>query len=187
MRLRLGTVLVALAACYVLAATALVVDGLNDEVFAADLIVVLGNTVQPDGQPSPRLRARLDAAWDVHLRYPRAMIMVSGGTGKEGFDESQVMAAYLIQRGVPATLIVQDGQSLDTAATARNASAYMQGHGSRSAIVVSQYFHLSRTKLALRRAGVSRLGSAHALFVEWRDLYSIFREVPAYAAYALRR
>jgi len=32
----------------------------------------------------------------------------------------------------------------------------MQSHGLRSAIVVSQYFHISRTKLAFRQASVSR-------------------------------
>lgn len=49
----LGGALVAL-----LATAVLLLDGLTDERALADVAVVLGNTVRPDGSPSPRLRAR---------------------------------------------------------------------------------------------------------------------------------
>ncbi|MNF08809.1 hypothetical protein D3C80_2093210 [compost metagenome] len=61
----------------------------------------------------------------------------------------------------------------------------MQLHGFDSAIVVSQYFHIARTRLAFRQAGLGAVGSAHPAYFELRDLYSIAREVPGYAKYLL--
>jgi uncharacterized SAM-binding protein YcdF (DUF218 family) len=59
----------------------------------------------------------------------------------------------------------------------------MKENGWESAMVVTQYFHISRTKLALKRNGVSSVSSAHARFFELRDLYSIAREVVGFSAY----
>ncbi len=40
-------------------ASAIVADGLIDNVQSSDVAIVLGSQVMPDGGPSPRLRARL--------------------------------------------------------------------------------------------------------------------------------
>ena len=46
--------------------------GLNDQIAKADLIVVPGNAIARDGTPSPRLKARLDAAlWLYQEGYAR--------------------------------------------------------------------------------------------------------------------
>ncbi|WKB52367.1 YdcF family protein [Eleftheria terrae] len=179
----LWRLLVAAASAYALAAAAIVVRGLDDEVFPADLIVVPGNTVAPDGHPGPRLKARLDAALLLYRQGRAPRLLVSGGIGREGHDEAAAMARYLVAQGVPAAAIVQDNQGVNTAATARFTARYLQRHGLTSALVASQYFHVARTRLALQKAGVPRIGSAHARYVEWRDAYSLAREVPAYLMY----
>jgi vancomycin permeability regulator SanA len=161
----------------------LVAAGCDDKLVQADMIVVPGNTVAPDGTPSPRLRARLDVALKVYRDYGAHRIFVSGGIGKEGFDEAVVMADYLKANGVPAAAIVIDNQGLDTRATARNAAAYMRANGLHSALVATQYFHVPRTRFALERAGVHVAGHAHARYVEMRDLYSIPREVVGLISY----
>ena len=53
-------------------------------------------------------------------------------------------------------------------------------------MVVSQYFHVPRMRLALERAGVTPVYSAHAQYFELRDVYSIAREVVGYGVYLLR-
>jgi vancomycin permeability regulator SanA len=151
----------------------------------ADIIVVPGNTVAPDGRPSPRLKARLDAALALYRAGRASLVFVSGGVGKEGFDEAQVMADYLAANGVPAAAIVADSQGLDTMATARNAATFMRSAGLRSAIVATQYFHVARTCFALERAGVHVVGHVHARYAETRDIYSIPREVVGLAGYFL--
>lgn len=174
-----------LAGLFLLGCGLLVVAGCSDRQAAADMIVVPGNTVAPDATPSPRLKARLDVALSLYRDHRAPLIFVSGGLGKEGFDEAVVMANYLAKNGVPAACVVVDSLGLDTRATARNAAAYMRANGLGTAIVATQYFHVPRTRLALERAGVRVVGHSHARYAELRDLYSIPREVVGYAAYFL--
>lgn len=175
-----------LVAAVALAAAALVAAGLLADAPPADVAVVLGNTVAPDGKPSPRLAARLDRAYDCYAAARCRVLFVSGGVDPAGRDEAAVMRDYLIARGVLADRVVADSLGNDSWATARHASAYMREHGYASATAITQYFHVPRTMLALRRHGVPQVGGASPRYVEARDLYSILRELPAIAWYALR-
>lgn len=185
-RRRLIATAAGLGAAVVLAAAALVAAGVLANAAPADVAVVLGNTVAPDGRPSPRLAARLDRAYDCHAAARCRVLFVSGGIDRAGRDEAAVMRDYLIARGVPANRVVADSLGNDTWATAAHASAYMREHGYASATAITQYFHVPRTMLALRRHGVPRVGGAAPRFIEARDLYSILRELPAIAWYAIR-
>ena len=179
-------VLAAMAAATLLAAAALVAAGLMASAREADVAVVLGNTVQPDGQPSPRLAARLDRAYDCYAASQCRVLFVSGGVDPAGMDEAAAMRDYLLRRGVPADRIVTDRAGIDTWATARHAAAYMRERGYTRALAVTQYFHVPRTMLALKRQGVADVGGASPRFFEARDLYSVFRELPAVALYIFR-
>lgn len=178
--------IIAVAACIVLAAAIIVASGLSDHVEKADVIIVPGNTVNPDGTPSHRLKARLDAALLLYRTGYAPLIFVSGGKGKEGFDEAVAMSSYLQRYGVPNTSVIVDSAGITTQATAINAAQYMQQHGLKSALVATQYFHVMRTKLALERQGVKVAGSIHAQYFELRDLYSTLREIPACVAYYVK-
>lgn len=167
----------------VIAVGLIVGAGLNDHFAKADLIVVPGNTIPPDGTPSPRLKARLDAALQLFNSGYAPLIFVSGGVGKEGFDEAVSMSNYLQKNGVPQKSIIIDSFGTDTAATAKNAAVYLRTNKLESALVATQYFHVPRTKLALERNGVKVAGASHARYFEMRDIYSTFRETVAYAAY----
>ena len=170
-------------ATLLLAATALVVQGMNDEIHEADVAVVLGNTVNLDGTPSRRLAARLDTTLELYQRGLFKNIIVSGGVGREGFDEAVVMKDYLTRRGVPQDKITVDSLGSTTAITAKNVAVIAKELHWSSALVISQYFHIPRCRLALSRAGIEPVYAAHARFFEIRDFYSIFREVFGYAAY----
>ena len=114
------------------------------------------------------------------------MLIVSGGTGVEGFSEAIVMRDYLLGQGVPWSNILVDAAGSNTEATAKNCAAIMRARGFISVIVVTQYFHVARTKMALRFQHVEQVHSAHAAYVEWRDVYSIAREAVALPVYWLR-
>ncbi len=178
----------AAGACAAFAAAFIAVSlaGLWDDARPSDVGIVLGNTVGRDGRPSDRLRARLDKAVGLYRSGMFRDVIVSGGVGEEGFDEAAVMKRYLVESGVPEDRVHADGRGLDTFETARNARALMAARGWGSALVVSQYFHVPRCRLALRRAGVGEVSSAHADYFELRDLYSTCREVAAYAYYFAR-
>ncbi|NMM27309.1 MAG: YdcF family protein [Glaciimonas sp.] len=183
---RLKLLILICLSCFLLATSAIVAAGLNDQLANADLIVVPGNAVARDGTPSPRLRARLDVALQLFQERRAPLIFVSGGTGKEGFDEAISMSNYLVKNGVPATAIIKDSMGIDTAATAKNAANFIRTNNLKTALVATQYFHVARTKLALERNGVLVTGTVHARYFEMRDFYSIPREVIAYIAYTAK-
>jgi uncharacterized SAM-binding protein YcdF (DUF218 family) len=171
---------------FTLAATLIVVDGLTDDIHAADVAIVPGNTVERDGRPSARLRARLDQTIALYQQELFPDVIVSGGVGSEGFDEAEVMKRYLVENGVPEGCIHVDSGGATTYLTAKNAARIMREDGWQSAMVVSQYFHVPRMRLALKRSGITPVFSAHAQYFELRDVYSIAREIVGYGAYLLR-
>lgn len=174
------------ALAFTLAATLIVADGLTDEIHAADVAIVPGNTVETDGRPSARLGARLDQTVALYRQGLFPNVIVSGGVGREGFDEAEVMKRYLVEQGVPERSIHVDSGGATTRLTARNASRMMRENGWQSALVVTQYFHVPRMRLAMKRSGVAPVFSAHSQYFERRDVYSIPREVVGYGAYLLR-
>jgi vancomycin permeability regulator SanA len=180
------TTALAIVLAFTLAAALIVADGLTDDIQAADVAIVPGNTVEKDGHPSERLRARLDQTVALYRQGLFPDVIVSGGVGSEGFDEAEVMKRYLIEKGLPEGSIHVDSGGATTRLTARNASRMMRENGWQSAMVVTQYFHVPRTRLALKRSGVTPVFSAHAQYFERRDVYSIAREVAGYGAYLLR-
>jgi len=149
----------------------------------ADIGVVFGTSVNTSGTPRPYLKARLDEAVQDYRKGWFRLIMVSGGKGVKGRTEADVMAAYLIRRGVPAKRIIRDSAGYNTAATARNLKRYMDRYKLKSAFAVTQFFHMPRARLALSCAGIKPVYSSSARFLRFPDLYSIFREVPAYISY----
>ena len=164
----------------------LVVDGLNDRLGRADVAVVLGNKIEPDGRPSARLAARLDRAIDVWSKGLCSFILVSGGVGIEGFDEAVAMKAYLVARGVPPGVVHVDSAGYDTYHTGRSTALFMKRRRLSTAMIVTQYFHISRTRLALRGFGVNCPFNACADYYEWRDLWQIPREAFGCWYYLLR-
>ncbi|MCZ0704553.1 vancomycin permeability regulator SanA [Natronobacillus azotifigens] len=164
----------------------IVTDGLHDELAKVDIAVVLGNKVELDGQPSNRLQARLDKARELYEEGYFEHIVVSGGVGEEGFDEAKVMKEYLVNRGIPSEVIFEDSYGYNSYMTAENTRAIMKDLNFESVMVISQYFHISRTKLTFRKLGFEEVYSAHAEIFEVRDFYSIIREFPAYYKYLFK-
>jgi len=165
---------------------ALACAGLLIRPHPADVAVVLGNAVHRDGSPSARLAARLDSTYQCYSKGQCRLIFVSGGIDAAGTNEAASMRAWLVGKGVPSDRIIVDAAGNDTWATARHASDFMRYQRLASAIVVTQYFHLPRTMLALERFGIAEVSGMYPPFWEVRDFYSIAREAPAFLWYAVR-
>jgi len=149
----------------------------------SEACVVFGNTVHEDGTPSNRLKARLDKSIELyHQGYCKTMI-TSGGLGKEGYDEAAVMRTYLLKHGVPEANIVQDSAGNTTYATVQFIKQYCTDHNVASVLAVSQYFHLSRIRVALAQIGVKNVSVEAPRYAEFRDLFSIPREMVALPVY----
>ena len=182
--LRWLTILVlGLFALWLIAALILVINGLKERVEPADVAVVLGNEVYLNGEPSRPLKARLDRAVELFRRHLFPQIVVSGGIETNGTDETLAMRQYLMRQGVPAEAILLDPRGADTMDTAEDTVALMNQHGWKRIIVISQYFHLPRCKLAFRKAGIKHVLVSYARFFSWHDLWAITRELAAYPVY----
>jgi vancomycin permeability regulator SanA len=171
---------------FVVHSICIVTDGLSDENDHADIAVILGNKVNEDGTLSARLKARLDKGFELYKDHKVSMLMVSGGTGKEGQPEGAVMAAYLVKLGIPPENIITDNDGNTTYDTAVNFRRLTADSSYHSIVVVSQYYHISRSKLIFRKLGCENVTGAHADIFEARDLYSILREFFGYYSYLLK-
>ncbi len=161
------------------------IDGLTDNFKPSDVVVVLGSKVNENGQASERLKARLDIVKTLFDNGTVKNIVVSGGFGKEGYDEATIMYDYLISRNIPDSVIIIDSKGNNTYLTASNFIKLNKKYKFKTVVLVSQFFHLSRTKLIFKKLGIKNVTTAHAKYFEWRDIYSLFREFPAYYNYLI--
>lgn len=155
-------------------------DGLRGGRQPADIGVILGNKVNEDGSLSERLAQRLACGLALYRTGRVGRLLVSGGLGKEGFYEGDKMRDYLRAQGVPDSAIIVDNQGNNTQQTVRNTLRLRPQLRFRSIIVVSQFYHISRTKMLFRQAGFMPVSGASPWYFEWRDAYSLLREFPAY-------
>lgn len=156
------------------------IDGLTDEKKQADIAVILGNKVNKDGTLSKRLEKRLECGLNIYRNGRVKKILVSGGLGKEGFYEGDKMKDYLITNGVPDSLIIVDNLGNNTIATVDNTLKLKDSLNFESLIVISQYFHLTRTKMLFRKRHFDDVSSVSPKYFEFRDIYSLLREFGAY-------
>lgn len=161
----------------------ILVDGFTDENARADVGVIFGNTVYPDGTLSPRLKARLDRGVALYQDSLLKIIVVSGGLGNEGYYEGTKMFEYLISQHIPREKIIVDNAGNNSEATVANVKKL--GLANLSITVITQYHHISRAKLAFKKNGFKVVYGAHADFFELRDFYSIAREFVGYYKYLI--
>lgn len=175
---------VAAIALYLLAIGSIYSSSYDEDAHKADCAIVFGNKVHVDGTPSARLAARLDASFLLYQSGRIKRILVSGAVGKEGHDESAVMAKYLIQKGVGEKNILIDNEGYTTSKTSMRSVQLLGPH--TEVIAVTQQYHISRAKLSLRNAGFNNVQGYYPSFFELRDLYSSVREVLAWIKYWIK-
>lgn len=176
----LKTICFAIFAWFIIHSVFIISDGLSDNGAQADVAVILGNKVNQDGTLSERLEKRLETGVELYKNHRGKRIIVSGGLGKEGFYEGSKMKEYLISKSIPDSVIIVDNKGDNTRLTVENTIGIQKKYHFKSIIIVSQYFHVTRTKKLFRNKGFEDVNSVSPRYFEWRDFYSILREFPAY-------
>src|SRR4051812_17533440 len=112
-----------------------------------------------DGEPSPYLAHRLDAAATLYRENRIEVVLVTGDNSREDYDEPDAMRAYLTRHGVPDTRIVSDYAGFDTWDSCVRARKIFGVH---KAVLISQGFHIRRAVALCQAAGITSYGVAVA-------------------------
>ncbi|MDP3854299.1 YdcF family protein [Phenylobacterium sp.] len=114
----------------------------------ATYLVIFGAAVRPDGQPSGSLQRRIEGALKASSDLDNCCFMPTGGLGKAGFVEAEVIGRILRAAGVPASRIVVEGQASDTLASVRLCHALLEARGDADEILVcTSGYHQPRCAL----------------------------------------
>jgi uncharacterized SAM-binding protein YcdF (DUF218 family) len=158
-----------------------------DEAHQADAIVVLG-AAQYNGRPSPVLKARLDHAYQLYRQGYAHAIITTGSYGPDpNFSEAHVSTKYLVEHGVDVMTIITEQGSGSTHDSIEASAGLMHAKGWKTALVVSDGFHLFRLKKMFEDQGIHAytspaLASPIEVASSQRFWYSI-REVILFSAY----
>jgi SanA protein len=121
----------------------------------AQVAIVPGALVDPQGRMSAMLRDRVDGGVALYRAGKVDRILVSGDHGRLGYDETDTMRDAVLHAGVPAEDVFTDYAGFDTWSTMARAKRIF---GVRSAIVVTQGFHAARAIDLGRAAGIDTHG-----------------------------
>jgi uncharacterized SAM-binding protein YcdF (DUF218 family) len=142
----------------------------TDHAAPADVILVLGcNPYAPEGGPSVCMRARAGHAADLYSRGLAPHVIASGGPTTGGPPEASVIESVLQQDGVPSYAIVIEDRSFDTIQNIINSQAIMREHGWRTAVLVTEPFHIKRAALIAQDVGMTVYPSPATDSINWSD------------------
>jgi len=146
------------------------------DVEPAQVAIVPGALVKPDGTLSAMLRDRVAGAVELYRAGTVDRILVSGDHGRLGYDETDTMRDAVLAAGVPADAVFTDYAGFDTWSTMKRARAIF---GVESAVVVTQGFHTARAVDLGRAAGIDMQALAVGGGYGGKGRQSAVREVVA--------
>ena len=124
-----------------------------------DAAIVLGAAVWDD-EPSPVFAARIDHAITLYNRGQVTRLIFTGGLGEgDALSEGEAARLYAIDKGVPDDAILVESQSKTTMENLAGAHQIMDSEGLRSAVIVSDPYHLKRAGMIARRLDLSHVCS----------------------------
>jgi SanA protein len=125
------------------------------EVPSAQVAIVPGALVEPDGEMSAMLADRVTQAVRLWRAGKVEKVLVSGDHGTWKYDEPDTMRQALVAAGVAPRDVFEDHAGFDTWATMVRARSVF---GVQSAVVVTQGFHMPRALFLADAAGIDATG-----------------------------
>jgi SanA protein len=125
------------------------------EVPPAQVAIVPGALVEPDGEMSAMLADRVKQAARLWRAGKVEKVLVSGDHGTWKYDEPDTMRQALVAAGVPPRDVFEDHAGFDTWGTMVRARSIF---GVQSAVVVTQGFHMPRALFLADAAGIDATG-----------------------------
>jgi uncharacterized SAM-binding protein YcdF (DUF218 family) len=165
--------------------------GRIDDRDRADVIVVLG-AAQYDGDPSSILQARLNHAKTLYDQgVAKQIVTVGGRKPSDRYTEAEAGDLYLAKNGVPVDRITEVNTGNDTLTSLRAVAAVLKQHRWSTAVLVSDPWHMFRSKTMAIESGIdawtSPTHSGPAVQTRSTQLRYIFRETAALLYYRVTK
>jgi uncharacterized SAM-binding protein YcdF (DUF218 family) len=125
--------------------------GGNTDRGSFEVIVVLGQPADADGNPTPEVLSEVTEAVREYERGVAPRIIFTGGAVANRFVEAQVMARTAEAQGIPRSAVLVEPQARDTIENACYSTRLMKANSWRSAEVISNAAHLPRAGLVWSR------------------------------------
>lgn len=149
-------VLVAMLAGFAATLVAIAQDFDDEGEPGLDYLIVLGAQIRDDG-PSAVLQYRLDAACDYLRANENTKCIVTGGQGfNEHAAEANVMADYLIGRGIDPARIIREDRAENTEQNIGYSMVFLDPKKDSVGIVTNN-FHVFRSVRIARKAGMENV------------------------------
>jgi uncharacterized SAM-binding protein YcdF (DUF218 family) len=165
---RIYLVIIAIGLTFFLVLQGLIISGgrTDDSGADVDCLIVLGAGLR-NGVPGLILAQRLNTAIDYLRERGDIPVIVTGGLGRgETVTEAEAMHNYLRRRGVDESLIWVEDMSTSTRENLTFSLALLEKNGldaeSIKVAVVTNEFHLYRSKLIAGKRGLDAIGIAAA-------------------------
>jgi uncharacterized SAM-binding protein YcdF (DUF218 family) len=119
------------------------------------VFVVLGSALTTSGRVTVKTSRRLKVAFAGLVKYPASKVLVSGGAKRNGHTEAQVMADWLVDKGIAKSRILRETTSASTVSNATNSMAILRDHPEfTSYTLVSDASHIRRATILFTAAKV---------------------------------
>lgn len=130
--------------------------GQTDRAAPADVIIVLGAGTRPSGAPSPSHKRRIEHAVALYQKGIAPYVLCTGGfTANHPNSEAEACVQSLQGMGVPASAILREDNSRSTEENALEAQKVMLAHNLKTAVLVSDNYHLWRAEMLFRVRGIT--------------------------------
>lgn len=113
----------------------------------ADVLVVLGNSPNPNNKPNKLLQYRLDKAIELYNKGYAKNIIVTGSKVRDSYYEADVMKNYCIENNIPPNVIFLERKARTTLENAKYSNEIIKENDFKNVIVVTSRTHMARSKL----------------------------------------
>lgn len=180
--LGIGTVVIVLFLAW--AEIIIISYGAKQPTPGADYVIVLGAQVK-GRQVSHNLAKRLDAAFSYAKDNPSTTVVVSGGKGTgEDVTEASAMRAYLEQKGLEGSRILEEDRSTNTDENIRFCRQLVDMDQSH-VVIVTNNFHVYRGIRIAKKQGMTNVEGLGAAILPYSLPNMYLREGIAVIKYKL--
>lgn len=122
---------------------------------AYDVAIILGARLRPDGGPSPALARRVGHGVELVRAGRAGALLMTGGATSAAVPEARIMRRLALDAGVADALVHTEERARNTIENALFTAPLVRQHGWRRLVVVTDSFHLPRTRYIFARLGLA--------------------------------